>query len=79
MFLLFMGIVYTSHFQHGFFMNWFGNQKGEGYEYFLLAMGISASLVFTGGGKFSLDGFFSKMKKKPLQDSVRRRVSVKMS
>src|SRR3954467_532349 len=40
---------------NGFFMNWFGNQKGEGIELFLLAGGIAASLVILGGGKWSLD------------------------
>lgn len=60
MIILFSGIIYTSHIQHGFFMNWFGNQKGEGYEFFLLAIGISLSLLLTGGGKFSLDGMIMK-------------------
>ena len=40
---------------NGFFMNWFGNQKGEGVELFLLAIGIAVSLVILGGGKWSLD------------------------
>lgn len=60
MIILFSGIIYTSHIQHGFFMNWFGNQKGEGYEFFLVAIGISLSLLLTGGGKFSLDGMIMK-------------------
>jgi putative oxidoreductase len=34
MVILFIGVIYTSHFQFGFFMNWFANQKGEGYEFF---------------------------------------------
>ena len=50
-----LGIVMTSHIQYGFFMNWFGNQPGEGYEYFLLWIGIAFSLVVSGGGKYSLD------------------------
>ncbi len=50
----------TVHAQNGFFMNWFGNQKGEGIEYFLLAIGISISLMITGSGKFSLDKLFAK-------------------
>ena len=50
-----LGIVFTSHIDHGFFMNWFGNQSGEGYEYFLLWIGMAASLVITGGGKYSTD------------------------
>lgn len=40
---------------NGFFMNWFGNQKGEGIEFFLLAIGIASALVITGGGRWSVD------------------------
>lgn len=47
--------VYLLHFQHGFFMNWFGNQKGEGYEYHLLVIAISVALMIRGGGKWSVD------------------------
>lgn len=43
------------HLQNGFFMNWFGAQKGEGIEYFLLAIGIAAALIVSGGGRWSLD------------------------
>ena len=53
--VLTLGIVFTSHLQHGFFMNWFGNQKGEGYEYFLLLLGLAAALVVNGSGRYSLD------------------------
>ena len=45
---------------NGFFMNWFGNQKGEGIELFLLAIGIAVSLVVLGGGKWSLDSLLSR-------------------
>lgn len=54
--LLALGIILSSHIQHGFFMNWFGNQAGEGYEYFLLWIGMAASLTITGAGKYSIDG-----------------------
>ena len=53
-FFLFLGIVYTSHADY-FFMNWFGNQKSEGAEYFLLILGMSLSLVISGSGKYSVD------------------------
>jgi len=43
------------HVQNGFFMNWFGNQKGEGFEYHILVAAIAAALVIRGGGKWSLD------------------------
>lgn len=45
----------TTHLQHGFFMNWSGNQKGEGIEFFILAIGISLALVVGGGGAWSID------------------------
>ena len=40
---------------HEFFMNWFGQQQGEGYEYYLLVIGMAAALLFTGGGRWSVD------------------------
>ena len=43
------------HIPNGFFMNWFGKQAGEGFEYHILAVGLALSLVISGGGKFSLD------------------------
>jgi len=49
------GIIFKSHIHNGFFMNWFGNQPGEGYEYHLLAIAIAFALLLNGGGKFSLD------------------------
>jgi putative oxidoreductase len=52
----------TVHLQNGFFMNWFGQQKGEGIEFFLLAIGLSLSLMITGGGALSLDKLLSKDK-----------------
>jgi putative oxidoreductase len=45
----------TSHVQHGFFMNWFGQQKGEGIEFFILALGLALIVVLKGAGKFSVD------------------------
>jgi len=35
----------TVHWQYGFFMNWFGDQKGEGIEYHLLVLGIAIALI----------------------------------
>lgn len=51
-----MAVAMTMHWQHGFFMNWFGQQKGEGIEFFILALGIAAALLALGGGKWSVDG-----------------------
>lgn len=53
--ILFIGIILTSHLDNGFFMNWFGNQKGEGYEYHLLVIGLSIATLINGSGKYSVD------------------------
>ena len=45
----------TVHAQHGFFMNWFGNQKGEGVEFFILSFALAAIVALYGGGKLSVD------------------------
>ena len=46
--------------QHGFFMNWFGQQKGEGFEYHILAIALGLILVIGGGGLLSIDGLLSR-------------------
>jgi putative oxidoreductase len=48
--------VATVHWPNGFFMNWEGNQKGEGFEYHLLGLGIAIALIIVGAGARSLDG-----------------------
>jgi putative oxidoreductase len=56
--------AYMNHLQHGFFMNWFGQQKGEGVEYHILVIGIGLALMITGGGIFSIDRMISRKKSK---------------
>ena len=53
--VIMLGAIALVHLPNGFFMNWFGQQQGEGYEYHLLVIGIAAALVVTGGGKWSVD------------------------
>ena len=47
------------HLPNGFFMNWSGNQAGEGIEFFLLALGIVVALILGGGGRFAVDRRFA--------------------
>ncbi len=53
--LIMLGAIFMVHIQNGFFMNWFGNQTGEGFEYHLLALGLSLAVLINGGGKWSVD------------------------
>jgi putative oxidoreductase len=40
---------------YGFFMNWYGTQQGEGYEFHVLAIGLALVLMIRGGGALSVD------------------------
>jgi putative oxidoreductase len=55
-----MVVAAAQHWQNGFFMNWTGAQKGEGFEFHLLAITIAVALMLLGGGRFSLDGLLSR-------------------
>ncbi len=52
--------VVKVHWHFGLFMNWFGNQKGEGFEYHLLAVTIGLLIVLRGSGAFSLDRLLAR-------------------
>src|SRR6266566_219393 len=46
----------------GFFMNWTGSQKGEGFEYHLLVLAMTTFLMIRGAGAFSLDRALTAVK-----------------
>lgn len=50
-----IGAIATFHFANGFFMNWYGLQKGEGFEFHLLVIAMAAVLLLRGAGAFSVD------------------------
>ncbi len=50
-----MLVAITMHSANGFFMNWAGTQKGEGFEYHLLVIGITLTLLIKGAGRWSAD------------------------
>jgi putative oxidoreductase len=50
-----LGAIATVHHKFGFFMNWSGQQSGEGFEFHLLALAMAIALLISGGGAFSVD------------------------
>jgi putative oxidoreductase len=48
-------MIFFGHLEHGFFMNWMGSQAGEGFEFHILLLGLSISLIFSSSNRFSLD------------------------
>jgi putative oxidoreductase len=53
--VIMLGAITLVHLPNGFFMNWFGKQAGEGYEYHLLVLGIAIALTIVGAGRWSVD------------------------
>src|ERR1700741_433765 len=47
--------IMTVHLPFGFFMNWTGTQKGEGFEFHALVLAIVSYLMIRGAGAFSVD------------------------
>jgi len=52
--LIMLGAIGMVHAKFGFFMNWMGNQAGEGFEYHLLAIGTLLPIVIAGPGRFAI-------------------------
>jgi putative oxidoreductase len=50
-----IGAVLMVHLRFGFFMNWMGQKKGEGFEYHLLAIAVAVLVLVRGAGAFSID------------------------
>jgi putative oxidoreductase len=50
-----IGAFFKDHLANGFYMNWFGNQKGEGYEFDILFIAMAIVLSLKGSGAFSID------------------------
>src|SRR5580700_1408801 len=59
------------HHQFGFFMNWAGSQKGEGFEFHLLVVAITVFLMIRGAGAASVDRLLSSSAKNSLRAQVR--------
>jgi putative oxidoreductase len=56
----FLVALFLVHLPNGFFMNWTGQQKGEGIEYFILAIGIALAIMIGGSGAYSIDRALSQ-------------------
>jgi putative oxidoreductase len=50
--------IFMVHGRYGLFLNWFGDRKGHGYEYHLLAIALAAVIIARGSGAVSLDRLF---------------------
>jgi len=58
--------IYLIHIKFGLFMNWNGDQKGEGFEYHFLALGMTLAIMLSGAGALSIDAALSGGQSKKL-------------
>lgn len=59
MIAIMLGAIFI-HLPNGFFMNWSGQQAGEGFEFHLLAIGLGLIVMLRGAGKWSLDNLLTR-------------------
>ncbi|QFR39359.1 DoxX family protein [Candidatus Gracilibacteria bacterium 28_42_T64] len=58
--VIMIGAAFMAHLQYGFYIDWFGNQEGNGIEYHILAGAMALVLMLRGGGTFALDSVMKK-------------------
>jgi putative oxidoreductase len=54
-----LAAIVMVHGRYGLFMNWFGDRKGHGIEYHLLAIALGTVIIVEGAGALSLDGWLA--------------------
>jgi putative oxidoreductase len=60
-----LGAIAMVHLKYGFFMNWGGNQAGEGFELHLLALALSLPLLVRGAGAYAFDTLLLRFVSRP--------------
>ena len=70
-----VGAVLLWHLPHGFFMNWGGNQAGEGIEFHLLVLALAIPLAIKGGGAYAVDRVLARVLAEPSRDGITARAS----
>ncbi|HZO28657.1 MAG TPA: DoxX family protein [Chloroflexota bacterium] len=53
--MVMLGAMVLVHGQYGFFLNWNGDQAGEGVQFHLLVLAVAVVLMVKGSGAWSVD------------------------
>ena len=54
-----VAVIKARHYQH-FFMNWYAERRGEGFEYHVLVLGLALIVLIAGSGRGSVDRLLSR-------------------
>ena len=68
--VIMLGAIAMVHGKFGFFMNWMGNQPGEGFEYHLLAIAVLLPIVILGPGRYAIGRYLPLPKRSGTQRPV---------
>ena len=52
--------VIKAHHYRWFFMNWYAERRGEGFEYHLLVAGLALIVMVAGAGRLSVDRWLTR-------------------
>ena len=63
--MVMLGAIFLVTGKWGFFMNWYSQPRGEGFEFHLLVLGIVVTLVLRGAGRWSIDRALSRPRRAP--------------
>jgi putative oxidoreductase len=63
--IVMIGAFFIDHLPNGFYMNWFGAARGEGFEFDILIWAIAIVITINGSGALSIDRIIQHSTKKP--------------
>ena len=70
--IVIIGAFFQDHLPNGFYMNWFSNHKGEGFEFDILFVVIALVLSLKGSGALSIDSLITgKASHKPVMKNAK--------
>lgn len=58
--IVMIGAFFVAHVPNGFFMNWYGNRQGEGYEFDILYWAMAVVIMINGSGRYSIDHWLTR-------------------
>jgi len=68
--VIMLGAIGMVHGKNGFFMNWMGNQAGEGFEYHVLAIAVLSTILIAGPGRYAIGHLLPLPKSKGLERPI---------
>jgi putative oxidoreductase len=68
--VIMLGAIAMVHGKFGFFMNWMGQQAGEGFEYHLLAIAVLSTILISGPGRFAIGQFLPLPRRRGTEEPV---------